>query len=57
MKTNTFLSTTSLGSLVAAAFVIGGISGAGAADPVIADPNAAVEYSGTVSVLTKFGLQ
>ncbi len=57
MKTNTFLSTTSLGSLVATAFVIGGVSGAGAADPVVADPNAAVEYSGTVSVLTKFGLQ
>jgi raffinose/stachyose/melibiose transport system substrate-binding protein len=57
MKTNTFLSTTSLGSLVAAALVIGGVSSAGAADPVVADPNATVEYSGTVSVLTKFGLQ
>ncbi|NRP21628.1 Multiple sugar-binding protein [Ensifer adhaerens] len=57
MKTNTFLSTTRLGSTVAAAFVIGGVSGASAADPVVADPNAAVEYSGTVSVLTKFGLQ
>src|SRR4051812_11095036 len=29
----------------------------GRADEVAADPNAKVEYSGTVSVLTKFGLQ
>ncbi|MDQ0323806.1 raffinose/stachyose/melibiose transport system substrate-binding protein [Pararhizobium capsulatum DSM 1112] len=57
MKTNTFLSTTSLGSLVVAAFAIGGVSPAYAADSVVADPNAAVEYSGTISVLTKFGLQ
>lgn len=57
MKANTFLSTTSLGSLVAAAFVISGVSSASAVEPVVADPNATVEYSGTISVLTKFGLQ
>lgn len=57
MKANTLLNTTSLGSLVAAAFVIGGVGVASAADPVVAVPNATVEYSGTVSVLTKFGLQ
>ncbi|MBB3979804.1 raffinose/stachyose/melibiose transport system substrate-binding protein [Rhizobium azooxidifex] len=57
MKANTFLSTTSLGSLVAAAFVISGTSAVAAADPVAADPSAAVEYTGTISVLTKFGLQ
>lgn len=57
MKTNTLLSTTSLGSLVAAAFIIGGASAACAADAVVADANAKVEYTGTISVLTKFGLQ
>src|SRR5688572_25115363 len=57
MKANTLLNTTSLGTLAAAAFFIGGVSGVCAADPVVADPNATVEYSGTVSVLTKFGLQ
>ncbi|WP_439615559.1 ABC transporter substrate-binding protein [Shinella sp.] len=57
MKANTFLSTTSLGSLAVAAFVIGAVASASAADPVVADPSATVEYSGTVSVLTKFGLQ
>ncbi|MGJ7038264.1 raffinose/stachyose/melibiose transport system substrate-binding protein [Shinella sp. BE166] len=57
MKANTFLSTTSLGSLAVAAFVIGAVGSASAADPVVADPSATVEYSGTVSVLTKFGLQ
>lgn len=57
MKATTFLSTTSLGSFVAAAFVTGGVSAASAADPVVADPKATVEYSGTISVLTKFGQQ
>ncbi|HEV7246963.1 MAG TPA: extracellular solute-binding protein [Shinella sp.] len=57
MKANIFPNTTSLGSLVAAAFVIGGVGSASAANPVVADPAATVEYSGTVSVLTKFGLQ
>ena len=57
MKANTFLSTTSLGSLAVAAFVIGAVGSTSAADPVVADPSATVEYSGTVSVLTKFGLQ
>jgi raffinose/stachyose/melibiose transport system substrate-binding protein len=57
MKANIFLSTSSLAAIVAAAFVVGGISAASAADAVVADPNAKVDYSGTVSVLTKFGLQ
>ncbi|CDX29454.1 conserved exported hypothetical protein [Mesorhizobium sp. ORS 3359] len=57
MKANIFLSRPSLAAITAAAFVIGGISAASAADAVVADPNAKVDYSGTVSVLTKFGLQ
>jgi len=57
MKANIFLSTSSLAAIVAAAFVVGGISAASAADAVVADPNAKVDYTGTVSVLTKFGLQ
>lgn len=57
MKANTFLSTTSLAAIATAAFVIGSVGAASAAEPVIADPNATVDYSGTVSVLTKFGLQ
>ena len=57
MKANIFLSTSSLAEIVAAAFVVGGISAASAADAVVADPNAKVDYTGTVSVLTKFGLQ
>jgi raffinose/stachyose/melibiose transport system substrate-binding protein len=32
-------------------------AGASRADEVVADPNAKVEYSGTLQVLTKFGLQ
>ena len=52
-----FTSTTCLGSLFAAAVMLGGISHASAGEAVVADPNAAVDYSGTVSVLTKFGLQ
>lgn len=57
MKANMFLSTSSLAAIVAAAFAIGGVNAASAADAVVADPNAKVDYSGTVSVLTKFGLQ
>ena len=57
MKANIFLSTSSLAAIVAAAFVVAGIRAASAADAVVADPNAKVDYSGTVSVLTKFGLQ
>ena len=57
MRANMFLSATGLGSLAAAALVIGSVSAACAADPVVADPDAPVEYSGTISVLTKFGLQ
>ncbi|TIW16765.1 MAG: extracellular solute-binding protein, partial [Mesorhizobium sp.] len=57
MKANMFLSTPSLAAIAAAAFVIGGISAAAAGGAAVADPNAKVDYSGTVSVLTKFGLQ
>lgn len=57
MKANMFLSTPSLAAITAAAFVIGGISAAAAGGAAVADPNAKVDYSGTVSVLTKFGLQ
>ena len=57
MKSNAFLSTTSLASFVAAGLIAGGVSAAWAKDPVVADPDAKVEYSGTVSILTKFGLQ
>ena len=42
---------------VAAAATIGLSTGQSHADPVAADPNAKVEYSGTLSILTKFGLQ
>ena len=57
MKANMFLSTASLAAIVAATFVVVGISAVSAADAVVADPNAKVDYTGTVSVLTKFGLQ
>lgn len=57
MKANMFLSTSSLAAILAAAFAIAGVNAAFAADAVVADPNAKVDYSGTVSVLTKFGLQ
>ncbi len=57
MKANMFLSTSSLAAILAAAFAIAGVNAASAADAVVADPNAKVDYSGTVSVLTKFGLQ
>lgn len=46
-----------LGSIAAAVLLLGGANIAAAGDDVVADPNAAVDYSGTVSVLTKFGLQ
>jgi raffinose/stachyose/melibiose transport system substrate-binding protein len=36
---------------------LGFSAGTSIADPVTADPNAEVEYSGTISVLTKFGLE
>lgn len=57
MKCNMFLITPSLAAITAAAFVFGGVSAAAAGDAAVADPNAKVDYSGTVSVLTKFGLQ
>jgi raffinose/stachyose/melibiose transport system substrate-binding protein len=44
-------------AITAAASVLGMTSVAEAADPVTADPNAKVEYSGKLQVLTKFGLQ
>jgi raffinose/stachyose/melibiose transport system substrate-binding protein len=44
-------------AITAAASVLGLTSAAEAADPVAADPNAKVEYSGNLQVLTKFGLQ
>ena len=55
MKTTTFLSTASRGSILAAACAIGGVNAA--AGPVVADPHATVKHSGTISVLTKFGMQ
>ncbi len=56
MKANMFLSTTSLAGL-AAVFISASLGTASAAEAVTADPKATVDYSGTVSVLTKFGLQ
>lgn len=57
MKATMFLSTTSLSSLIAAALLMGSVGAGSAAEPAVADPNAKVDYSGTISVLTKFGLQ
>lgn len=57
MKTTMFLSTTSLSSLIAAALLMGSVGAGSAAEPAVADPEAKVDYSGTISVLTKFGLQ
>lgn len=57
MKTTMFLSTTSLSSLIAAALLMGSVGAGSAAEPAVADPDAKVDYSGTISVLTKFGLQ
>ncbi|MCM2474451.1 extracellular solute-binding protein [Rhizobium sp. CG5] len=54
---NTLLSTTRLAAVAAGGFFLAGASIALAADAVVADPSAPVEYSGTVSILTKFGLQ
>ena len=56
MKANMFLSTTSLAGL-AVVFISASLGTASAAEAVTADPKATVDYSGTVSVLTKFGLQ
>ena len=47
MKSNTFLRTTSLASYVAVGLIVGGANAAWANDPVVADPDAKVEYSGT----------
>lgn len=57
MKATMFLSTTSLSSLIAAALLMGSVGAGSAAEPAVADADAKVDYSGTISVLTKFGLQ
>ncbi|WP_112591159.1 ABC transporter substrate-binding protein [Brucella tritici] len=57
MKRKTFLSTTSLASLMVLGLAASNIDVALAKDAVVAEPDAPVEYSGTLSVLTKFGLQ
>lgn len=57
MKATMFLNTTSLSSLIAAALLMGSVGAGSAAEPAVADSNAKVDYSGTISVLTKFGLQ
>ena len=54
--TRKFSGTVYLGSL-ATALLLGSANRATAGEAVVADPNATVDYSGTVSVLTKFGLQ
>lgn len=54
--TRKFSGTVYLGSL-ATALLLGSANLATAGEAVVADPNATVDYSGTVSVLTKFGLQ
>ena len=55
--TRTLSRATYLASLATAALLIGSAGLASAGEAVVADPGAAVDYSGTVSVLTKFGLQ
>lgn len=57
MKRKTFLSTTSLASLMVLGVAASNIDVALAKDAVVAEPDAPVEYSGTLSILTKFGLQ
>ncbi|MEL4377609.1 ABC transporter substrate-binding protein [Brucella cytisi] len=57
MKCKTLLSTTSLASLLMFGLLAGNMNAALASDAVVAEPDAPVEYSGTLSILTKFGLQ
>ncbi len=57
MKCKTPLSTTSLASLLVFGVLAGTMDAARAGDAVVAEPDAPVEYSGTLSILTKFGLQ
>lgn len=57
MKCRPFLSTTSLASLVMCGWLAGPMDAAAAGDAIVAEPDAHVEYSGTLSILTKFGLQ
>jgi raffinose/stachyose/melibiose transport system substrate-binding protein len=57
MKCKTFLSTTSLASLLMFGLLAVNINAALAGDAVVAQLDAPVEYSGTLSILTKFGLQ
>jgi len=52
-----FLSTTSLAAMIAVQLVAGATYTAHAKDAVVADPDAPVEYSGKLSILTKFGLE
>jgi raffinose/stachyose/melibiose transport system substrate-binding protein len=53
MKRSTHLAA----ALLTASSAIALCAGAGSAQEVVADPSAKVEYTGTISVLTKFGLQ
>lgn len=57
MKCKTLMSTTSLASLLMFGLLAGNMNAALASDAVVAEPDAPVEYSGTLSILTKFGLQ
>lgn len=56
MKRRTLLSTTSLVSLLVVGLMVSNLN-AVAKDIVVAEPDAPIEYSGTLSILTKFGLQ
>jgi len=53
MKRSTHLAA----ALLTASSAVALFAGAGTAEDVVADPSAKVEYTGTISVLTKFGLQ
>jgi len=53
MKRSTHLAA----ALLTASSAVALFAGAGTAQDVVADPSAKVEYTGTISVLTKFGLQ
>lgn len=57
MKCKALLSTTSLASLLMLGLMAGNMNVAVAKNAVVAEPDAPVEYSGTLSILTKFGLQ
>lgn len=57
MNKKKFLSTTGLASMMAGGLLFGGVNIVSAKDPVVAEPEAPVEYSGKLGILTKFGLQ